>query len=91
MYRTDPCPMEVTKENGMLLMRYSDNGKGMTEEERSRIFEPFYTTKRTQGGTGLGLYIVYNLVTQRLHGCIECDSTPNEGTSFLIQLPFEIE
>ena len=59
----------------------------MTPEARSRIFEPFYTTKRGQGGTGLGLYIVYNLVTQKLRGSIECESTSGAGTTFIIQIP----
>jgi len=79
--------LEVTREDDTLWIRYSDNGKGMSEEEQSRIFEPFYTTKRAQGGTGLGLHIVYNLVTQRLNGHIECESTPGEGTTFTIQMP----
>jgi len=81
--------LEVTRENDTLQLRYSDNGKGISEEERSRIFEPFYTSKRGQGGTGLGLHIVYNLVTQRLNGHIECKSTPGEGTIFTIQMPIE--
>jgi PAS domain S-box-containing protein len=81
--------LEVTRENDTLQLRYSDNGKGISEEERARIFEPFYTSKRGQGGTGLGLHIVYNLVTQRLNGHIECKSTPEEGMIFTIQMPIE--
>ena len=82
--------LDFTTVNGTLWIKYSDNGRGMDEEELSRIFEPFYTTKRTQGGSGLGLHIVYNLITQRLNGHIECVSTSGNGTTFLIQLPVEL-
>ncbi len=71
-----------------LCVRYHDNGRGMNEDERAKVFEPFFTTKRSQGGTGLGLHIVFNLVTQRLNGTIRCESEPNVGTSFLIEIPF---
>jgi len=86
------CPqgqieLQVSEANGVLRLRYYDNGKGMNDKECSRIFEPFYTTKRGQGGTGLGLHIVYNLVTQRLHGHIECESTLGAGTTFTIEVP----
>lgn len=77
----------VTQREHELTLSYHDNGKGMTAEERTRIFEPFYTTKRSQGGSGLGLHIVYNLVTQRLNGHIECQSSPGAGATFLIQIP----
>ncbi len=81
--------LDFTNVNGTLRIRYQDNGRGMDKEEQSRIFEPFYTTKRDQGGSGLGLHIVYNLVTQRLNGDIECESTLGKGTTFIIQLPVE--
>lgn len=83
--------LDVTVEQGTLLMRYSDNGRGMSAQEVARIFEPFYTTKRGQGGSGLGLHIVYNLVTQRLKGIIECESLPGAGTTFIIQIPMHQE
>jgi signal transduction histidine kinase len=79
--------LQIYENNGILWIKYSDNGKGMSERERARIFEPFYTTKRRQGGSGLGLHIVYNLVTQRLNGNIICESTPGVGTNFIIQVP----
>ncbi len=79
--------LEVIIEDGVLHLRYHDNGKGMNEQVRQRIFEPFYTTARGQGGSGLGLHIVYNLVTQRLNGRIECESAPEKGTTFLITIP----
>jgi PAS domain S-box-containing protein len=71
-----------------LILDYSDNGKGISEERIEKIFEPFYTSKRGQGGTGLGLSVVYNLVT-RMKGSIKCESTLDEGTRFIIQIPIE--
>lgn len=65
---------------------YKDDGKGIAPEIQHRIFEPFYTTKRGQGGSGLGLYIVYNLV-QKLNGKIECHSEVDQGTTFMIDIP----
>lgn len=79
--------IELQQENGNILLRYSDNGRGMSAEERSRIFEPFYTTKRDQGGSGLGLNIIRNLVSHQLNGSIECQSEPGKGTTFIIRLP----
>jgi signal transduction histidine kinase len=72
-------------DNGLLLS-FRDTGLGMTAEIRNRVFDPFFTTKRgIEGGTGLGLHIVYNLVTQGLGGTIVCNSNPGKGTEFLIQ------
>jgi PAS domain S-box-containing protein len=79
--------LQIWEENDTLRMRYQDNGRGMSEDERAHIFEPFYTTKRGQGGSGLGLHIVYNLVTQALDGRITCESTPGSGTIFTIEIP----
>lgn len=66
---------------------YSDNGAGMTEDVRSRIFDPFFTTMRGRGGSGLGMHIVYNLVTQKYDGTIGCDSAPGQGVTFKIDIP----
>ncbi|WP_187170371.1 PAS domain S-box protein [Salidesulfovibrio onnuriiensis] len=68
---------------------FIDDGQGMNEMIKSRIFDPFFTTKRASGGTGLGLHIVYNLVTQKLGGTISCESEAGKGTSFIIELPRE--
>jgi signal transduction histidine kinase len=65
----------------------ADDGLGMSEEVQRRAFDPFFTTRRTQGGTGLGLHIVYNLVTRRLGGRITFASAPSRGTTFRITLP----
>jgi signal transduction histidine kinase len=66
---------------------FEDDGRGMGEETRRRAFEPFFTTRRNEGGTGLGLHIVYNLVTHRLGGRISVESEPGAGTRFRIVLP----
>jgi PAS domain S-box-containing protein len=81
--------IEITEQEGQLVFRYSDNGKGMDKDTVKKVFDPFFTTKRKQGGTGLGMYIVYNLVTQKLRGQISCESTPETGIVFLIRIPRE--
>lgn len=70
-----------------LIIVYRDNGKGIPEENLDKIFEPFFTTKRGRGGSGLGLHIVYNLVTQSLSGAISCTSAAGEGTTFEVTIP----
>ncbi|QOL25113.1 sensor histidine kinase [Thalassotalea sp. LPB0316] len=70
-----------------VLIEVKDNGVGMTEEMLKNIYEPFYTTKRGCGGTGLGLNIVYGIVNGALNGEISVSSSPGEGTSFVISLP----
>lgn len=66
---------------------FSDNGVGMTMDVRRRAFDPFFTTRRDQGGTGLGLHIVYSIVTTRLGGRLDLDSEPGGGTRIQIILP----
>jgi len=72
---------------GNIRMVYSDSGRGMTENVMEHIFEPFFTTARNKGGSGLGLHIVYNLVTQTLGGSIHCESGPGQGVRFIIVFP----
>jgi len=62
----------------------------MSAEHLARVFEPFYTTRRGQGGSGLGLYICYNLVTTRLDGRIQCTSAPGAGCRFDIRFPMHL-
>lgn len=66
---------------------FADNGCGMTADVRRRAFDPFFTTRRNEGGTGLGLHIVYSIVTSRLGGRIHLYSAPGEGTRIQIILP----
>ena len=65
----------------------SDNGAGISEEARSHIFDPFFTTKPIGEGTGMGLSISYQIVTDRHGGSISCESTLGEGTAFIIRIP----
>jgi len=81
--------INIVELNGYVILTLSDNGKGIDEDKIDRIFEPFYTTRRGQGGTGLGLNIVYNLVTKTLLGSIHCYSVKGKGTSFVLKLPAE--
>jgi signal transduction histidine kinase len=66
---------------------FSDNGCGMSLDVRRRAFDPFFTTRRDQGGTGLGLHIVYSIVTTRLGGRLDLDSEPGGGTRVQMILP----
>ena len=66
---------------------FTDNGKGISAKNLDRVFDPFFTTKMGQGGSGLGLNIVYNLVTGPLGGVITVDSPPGKGAHFRIRFP----
>lgn len=66
---------------------FADNGAGMTPDVQRQAFDPFFTTRRNEGGTGLGLHIVYNLVTQQLGGRMMLDSRLGQGTTFRIIMP----
>lgn len=70
-----------------VILLYSDDGSGIAKTDLHYIFDPFFTTARGRGGTGLGLHIVYNLVTQKLGGTIRCESEPNLGTKFILDIP----
>jgi signal transduction histidine kinase len=70
-----------------LHVEYQDNGKGIPEEILPNIFDPFFTTNK-QRGTGLGLHIVYNLISQKLNGTIECRSDVGKRAVFDIHIPF---
>jgi signal transduction histidine kinase len=78
--------VDVVLREGRLTVDYSDNGIGMVPETRKRVFDPFFTTD-LQHGMGLGMHIVYNLVTQRFGGEIACDSEPGTGAHFHIEVP----
>jgi len=75
----------VRRDDDQLLLSFSDNGRGIPPEHLSRVFDPFFTTRRGQGGTGLGLHIVFNLVHQTLGGTIQVTSQPGGGTTFSIR------
>ncbi|MBA5607937.1 CHASE domain-containing protein [Duganella sp. FT3S] len=71
------------------VLRFADNGKGMSERTLRQVFDPFFTTRLGQGGSGLGMHIVYNIVTSVLHGRIDVQSAPGQGTCVTITLPLE--
>ena len=81
---------DVSQNQGKVTIHYSDNGIGIHAKHLAQIFDPFFTTARHRGGSGLGLHIVYNLVTQKLQGHIRCESTPSEGTHFILDLPIQL-
>ena len=83
--------IEVAKNDGTLNLTYSDDGCGIAPEIQDRIFEPFFTTARAKGSTGLGLHIVFNIVTGTLGGTITCCSAPGQGTTFQVRMPVERE
>lgn len=78
--------IEFIKTNGYLTLLYSDNGKGIPAEFNKRIFDPFVTTKRGQGGSGLGLNIVFNLVHAKLGGTIHSLAS-EQGVCFKVKVP----
>lgn len=79
--------IKVRQQYNYVLLTYTDNGKGMSEEVKKNIYEPFFTTNRDEGGTGLGMNIVYNLIAQKLGGKIHLVSAPNKGVFFTIEIP----
>jgi PAS domain S-box-containing protein len=81
----------VTQEGKTVRLEYRDDGAGMSPEQLAHIYEPFYTTKRGQGGTGLGMHIVHGSVTRALGGAIACRSRHGRGTSFDITIPCTAE
>lgn len=82
---------EIISQDPNLFIRYSDDGCGIPPENLSRVFEPFFTTGREHGGSGLGLHLVYNLVTQKLNGNIIVESALGLGATFMITLPVSVQ
>jgi len=80
--------IEIRRDGDGVALVVSDTGCGIPEEQRDRIFEPFFTTKESGSGVGLGLAVVYGIVT-RHRGRIEVRSHPGEGSVFTVQLPRE--
>jgi len=82
--------IQVSIDSDMLTINYQDDGVGLDPSIMNKIFEPFTTTKRGAGGSGLGLHLVYNLVTQALGGNITFSSDVDKGVNFKIMLPTQI-
>lgn len=73
--------------DGRVQITLSDNGRGIAPEHLPRVFDPFFTTRLGKGGSGLGLHIVYSLVTELLGGTVHIDSTLGQGTTVALNLP----
>jgi signal transduction histidine kinase len=74
-------------ENGQVKIEIQDNGCGMTPETQARMFEQEFTTKEVGKGTGLGMAIAYQIITEKHGGTIECASTLGKGSKFTISIP----
>lgn len=74
-------------DGGMIELRYQDDGRGIPPEHRGRLFEPFFTTRRGQGGSGLGLHILHNLVVAKLGGQVQYEDGAGGGAVFVIRFP----
>jgi signal transduction histidine kinase len=74
--------IDITQHELGAVIVYKDDGRGMSEQAQEKIFNPFFTTRKGSGGTGLGMNIVYKLITDALHGSIKCTSQLNQGVRF---------
>lgn len=79
--------VDVSRSGDSVQLTYRDDGRGMSEETRAKAFQPFFTTKRGSGGSGLGLHIVQSLVAEVLHGSIELTTSPGTGACFVVTFP----
>ena len=82
--------IELREANGQVELIYRDNGLGVPATLHNRIFEPLFTTRRGQGGTGLGLNIVYNLVTQKMAGQLDFWSAHQRGVTFRMRFALKL-
>ena len=72
---------------GGIEIKVEDNGKGIPQNIIDKIFQPFFTTKPTGQGTGLGLSLAYDIIVKEYYGTIKVESKEGEGTKFIISLP----
>ena len=79
--------LQTRRVGAQVEIRVGDNGTGMPDEVRAKIFQPFFTTKPTGEGTGLGLSLSYDIITKGHGGTLAVESEPGRGTEFLITLP----
>jgi signal transduction histidine kinase len=82
--------MEIQQETQTICIDYRDNGRGITKEHQAKVFDPFFTTNRQGGNSGLGMLIVYNMVTQKLKGSIQCVDS-DRGAHFRIKFPVDTQ
>ncbi|RUO58768.1 sensor histidine kinase [Pseudidiomarina insulisalsae] len=81
--------LRVTRQGDVLRLQYDDDGKGLTEAQQAQLFNPFFTTRRERGGSGLGTHIIHNLVVQSFNGKISVKAAPGEGLAYTIELPIQ--
>jgi len=81
--------LRLEESRGMVCLELTDNGPGMDENTRKRVFEPFYTTKPVGIGTGLGLSVSYFIISENHGGEMSVESIPGFGAKFIIRLPLE--
>ncbi|MCD4818506.1 MAG: GAF domain-containing protein [Candidatus Cloacimonetes bacterium] len=79
--------IKIAIEDKKVIIHFEDNGIGIEKETIKHIFEPFFTTNRIEGGTGLGLHIIYNIISHKLNGNIQCESTCDKYCRFRIEFP----
>ncbi|MEM9090643.1 MAG: MASE1 domain-containing protein [Cyanobacteria bacterium P01_F01_bin.53] len=72
-----------------VMIAIADNGPGISAAAKGKVFDPFFTTKPVGKGTGMGMSISYQIITQKHGGTLTCNSTPGEGAEFVIQLPLK--
>lgn len=77
----------LLEENSRIVIQIRDNGRGMTADVKDRIYEPFFTTKPLGEGTGLGLYISYQIIVEKHGGALKCFSQEGQGAEFWIEIP----
>ena len=85
--RDGTLTLDARAEGGDVVLVYRDDGAGIAPENLGRVFEPFFTTRRGSGGSGLGLHVVHTLVTQRLGGSVVARSEPGRGAEFTVRFP----
>lgn len=76
--------IKVSRRGSEIEIKYTDDGKGIAKNISKKVFEPFYTTKKNKGNAGLGMHIIYNLVSTTLDGTLEFNSHEGEGVEFVI-------
>jgi two-component system, NtrC family, sensor kinase len=87
-----PSVIEISTEiieKNQITIKIADNGLGIPEKIKQRIFDPFFTTKAIGKGTGMGMSISYQIVTKNHHGTLECISSSDQGTAFIIVIPLK--
>ncbi|HEY9296136.1 MAG TPA: response regulator [Phormidium sp.] len=85
-----PSKIQVSTElvdNTWIRIRIADNGPGISNSVKTKLFDPFFTTKAVGKGTGLGLSISYEIIVEKHGGKLYCQSTPEQGTEFVIEIP----